>query len=317
MENGKYLSLVQASKTSMPTVSRVLNHKGGVDSETRKTVLELAIKMQMTLPPTPTDIYVILPQVPSYFWGTLYNELRQHLDQSGLKVSYHFRAKGTAEVFVVRHYLEDALACGAKAILIAAPISPDIQDALRRCTTKCPVFFLCSGEDGKDTYFFGTNAFDTGVQLAKECNQSFQHGKVAITGISPLAEQGFLSAFTGTSSKIVLGDGHSKTTAAHFARSISALLEHSSLDAVICLDGITSKICLALHKLRLDIPCYGLEYAPADIPYLQSGKIAVTLCQDLTTIAHLAATAAERYIQDGTLPEIRNTYVTPLRIVKP
>ncbi len=66
--------LARATDCGISTVSKVLSHKGEITTKTREKILRMAHQMGLNTPKSKDagDLYIILPQIPKYYWNTLY-----------------------------------------------------------------------------------------------------------------------------------------------------------------------------------------------------------------------------------------------------
>ena len=76
MKNDTLSSIAASMGVSKATVSRALNHCGGVDSETRERIL--AAVGETTVPEC--AIYSLLPDTPGFFWQEMRRGLGDHAD---------------------------------------------------------------------------------------------------------------------------------------------------------------------------------------------------------------------------------------------
>ncbi len=202
----------------------------------------------------------------------------------------------------------------ARAILIAAEIDESICKVTQRCMTQCPVFSVGDIREASHAFHFGAEPYLVGLRMADMLNSDMDHAHIAITMTNRFRKgvEGFLSAFGGTSTLLSFSDCFHSASAAIFAHTLSAAHEQHPFDAIVCMDGFADRLCLTMQKLKLDIPCCGLEHAPRIDPYLTSGILRGTLCNNLEATAHSVIDAIQRYLQDGRLPRERNTHIEPI-----
>ena len=72
------------SKYKKATLSRAIRHCSGVDSETRRQILA-SLSASSVGSNEICDVYVILPDVPQYFWKSAYHGICQMKSQLRIK----------------------------------------------------------------------------------------------------------------------------------------------------------------------------------------------------------------------------------------
>ncbi len=307
--------LIEAAGTDTSTVYKVIGHKSGVASETREQILRMAVDMGLARVSEPSDLYIILPQVPDYFWGKLCAVIQKELADTEWRVSFHFCAT-TRDFYVIDHYLQDARKSGARAVLIGTHLHDSSRVAIEQLCENGPVFFICEPQEQEDCYYFGTDFYTDGILLARRISLDFPTGNVILTGDSPERAAGFRAVFRGNVRVLPFDDIHLPSAPARFARALAEQAESTAVDALVCLDGITDKVCLAVSKLNRSLPCYGMECSAHVCTYLDRGLLTATLCQDLDTIAHLCITSVLQYLSSGIRPTRRATLVPSLLLEK-
>ncbi len=305
MEKSKLTAVAAELGTSRATVSKALNHCAGVSGAMRERILQAAAEKGLSGKPVSScDIYVILPETPEYFWGALYEALRDALaDCPWTSKGNLYSRMGDGDT--VERYLTEAEELGARAILIAARYEGLDQRLARLCTTKA-VFSICEPAV-TNGFYFGSDFAADGRALASHCLAENPGARRILLAGYPTERQAGLEA---RARELGVETDHMplgrQDTSAEIARSLWAAWEAKPFDAVICLDGIAGEVCAALKKCRLELPCYGFEHPPVQERY---GVPAGELCQDLPGIARAAVRAAVRYLEEGMLPERKWNYV--------
>ena len=160
MKNDTLSSIAASMGVSKATVSRALNHCGGVDSETRERIL--AAVGETTVPEC--AIYSLLPDTPGFFWQEMRRGLGDHADaRYPMKCNVYTRLR---DDFSVLSYLRESVR--ARVLLVAASVTPAIRETL---TALLPgrLVLLLSEDDGILTngFYLGSNAEADGYAMAE------------------------------------------------------------------------------------------------------------------------------------------------------
>ncbi len=160
MKNDTVTALAASMGLSKATVSRTLNHCGGVDTETRERILAAV----NTNEKHECAIYSILPDTPGYFWQEMRHGLSDGEDKRyPMKCNVYSRLRDN---FSVHAYLRES-SC-AHVLLIAASLTPTIRDMLTSFATERFVLLL-SEDDGIITngFYIGSDAESDGYAMAE------------------------------------------------------------------------------------------------------------------------------------------------------
>ena len=160
MKNDTVTALAASMGVSKATVSRALNHCGGVDSETRERIL--AAIGETTVPEC--AIYSLLPDTPGFFWQEMRRGLGDHEDmRHPMKCSVYTRLRDDYSVLA---YLRESVR--ARVLLVAASVTPAIREAL---TALLPgrLVLLLSEDDGILTngFYLGSDAEADGYAMGE------------------------------------------------------------------------------------------------------------------------------------------------------
>ena len=158
MKNDTVTTLAASMGVSKATVSRALNHCGGVDSETRERILAAAGDTQVP----DCAIYSLLPDTPGFFWQEMRRGLGEHEDPLyPMKCSVYTRLR---DDYAVCAYLRESVR--ARVLLVSASVTPPIRDIL---TSLLPGRFvlLLSEDDGVLTngFYIGSDAAADGYAM--------------------------------------------------------------------------------------------------------------------------------------------------------
>jgi DNA-binding LacI/PurR family transcriptional regulator len=315
MKQQKLSEISRASGKSVSTVSKVLRGCGGVDAETRTHILCTAADMRGSAGElTGNDIFVILPDNPKYFWKKACGAIRQSEIPVTLRlIAAISREQGEA---LLAHYISEAEASGARALILAAHLSDRLKQRLELLAQRMLVIQLCEYEPISNTFFVGSNGVQDGRALAscistdptRPLNVGVLRGAVSHTGVA--RTEGFLQ---GLPAEVRLFYVEKPSTAelyaSHLARAIDAL--GVPLDYLFCFDGLTTPACDALYKLRnqMQTRLIGFEYPPTAEKHVAAGRIAALAVQAPDEQTRLALSMAERYVRHRCFPDEKYCYV--------
>ena len=183
-------------------------------------------------------------------------------------------------------------------------------------------FFISEPSTLVNTFSFCSNSYEDGWQLGKLMRQHLPERKRVVIVISAnetanLRQRGFEDAvgLDRIYGRVNVPAGRLPLLPSILAREISAngLTE---LDTLCCLNGVTHKAALAIHKLgRLDnVVVIGFEKPSADNQYMRDGTIALLMVQDIAAQSRAAALAASEYVTTGLMPLQKYTMIrsTPM-----
>ena len=160
MKNDSAKAIAASMGVSKATVSRALNHCGGVDSATRERILAAAAETEVP----ECAIYSILPDTPGFFWQEIRRGLVDFEDEHyPMKCNVYTRLR---DDFSVLAYLRESER--AQVLIIAASVTPAVREVL---TALLPGRFvlLFSEDDAIFTngFYLGSNAEADGRAMAE------------------------------------------------------------------------------------------------------------------------------------------------------
>ncbi len=305
MKNSQLTALADRIGASSSAVSKAINHCPGLGAELRERILDIAATEGVSGRRTACDVYVILPDTPTYFWRAFLKALGEALEGRGLTAKYNvYTAFGDRAV--VERYLDEAEALSPSVLLIAAQ-DAGVEERLSAMSTRRAVISLIDPIPAPNVFFVGSDHRADGRMLCERVRREHPTARrVLLLSPSHTEERlaGFVEAAAGLDCRTVrLSGGES---AAELARMLDATRRAWPSDAVVCMNGSTQLLGMALKKCRLDLPCYGFETPPIDPRYpLPDGEVA----QELERIAEAAASIAADFVHDGVYPSSKCTYV--------
>lgn len=302
----KELSL--ESGLSQSTLSRALNHCAGTGEEAARIAGELKEKYDMN--PFTTDRYqvgLILPEGPKFFWSMAWQNLRVTLQETGVSYRPAFIESlrdSCAEIALSILHEMEAGSVGA----VIMPYFSACADFIAH--SKMRFFFLCEPSPLVNTFSFCSDSYQDGRQLGELLRERLPDRKRVVLVLSDnetsnLRQRGFEDAIGHDRllGRVTVPAGRLPLLPSILAREITA---HglTDLDTLCCLNGVTHKAALAVHKLgRLnDVVVIGFETPSADNQYMQDGTIALLMVQDIAAQSRAAALAAAEYVTNGLMP---------------
>ncbi len=320
--------IAEATNNSISTVSKVVNHSGGVSADRRYRIYRYICDNMIDIPaPHDVDIYAILPDVPVFFWHkishTLINKYLHARDKLNIYSSINVIPENT---FIVSKYIEQALGCRAKCILMSAPSA--FMSAVRNVPCSVPVFLLTEDGDTDEDhiYFIGSDSYGDGAQLAGYYAERHSYGNILIMYCGDIQNhvkrvEGFRDVLAGpgryTLRYAPLPPLGTKDFSSQLARSIYRISQSFSFDCVFAPDGLTPYLCGAIRKMGMEgsVRCLGFENAHINEQYVSSGVLEAVVKQDTAEQVRIAAEMARRYCINGELPE-KHKYYVPSEIIR-
>lgn len=244
MKSDTYQDLAKTLGIDRSTVSRAVRHCPGVDSKTRKMVLEEAIRSGIHGPVDRCSVYCILPDTPTYFWQSYYRELKEAFGQTDISVRYSIYSK-IYDSETVLLYLDYVKQSEAKVLIISAVLSPEITKKLEIMQNE-GLYVILLSEYGilPRSAYVGSNSYQDGEQIGWWfCQRYSQQTPLILNNISGNANvaqriSGFLHSLEQFSSiyaqkvpviRLTVNDfRNSKTIPAKYAAMIASIKEEYS-----------------------------------------------------------------------------------------
>ncbi len=293
--------------TSRSTVSKVLNHSFGIDDDLREKIFTAAdlygLKPKKSFE---YDIYVIMPETPTYFWGELYKKLSASFEKIERAVKFNIYSK-IGNSSVVERYLDEAERSNAKIIIIAAHYE-GMDSRLSRLSKMKKLFVICEDSNSDNAFVVGSNQETDGRLLAAHClNENPNVNNILLIGRTGARFNGFYKA---VENKVTLR--HLMPTREEIlglpalSRLLSRTYGDFPFDLIVCLSGFTSKVCMAVKKCDIYVPCYGFELPFIEERYMLPGG---TVVQDISSIADKTVQMADEYLRHSILPADKNIFI--------
>ncbi len=305
MKKSQIKKIAESIGTSTAAVSKAINHCSGIGNDLREQILSVAEEQGVNGKRIHScDVYVILPDIPAFFWEPVRNTLFRALEAHELTLKCNVYSK-LGDSSVVEHYLDEAEELNVPVIIVTAKYE-GLEERLSRLSYNGKaIFCFLENTPAKNVFFIGPDKYEDGRLLAEHCLADLPNAReFLILGNDRERLRGFADRAQGIHLRTLVSSVQS--TAAEIAREIDQIYRVSPFDAVVCMDGTTAKYCMALKKCKLSPPVYGCEDAPVDDRYvLPVGNI----CQSIEKSTEMIAYLAEKYVQTRTLPSSKYTYI--------
>lgn len=312
--------LSNESGLSQSTLSRALNHCAGTGEEAARIAGGLREKYDMN-PFTNANysVGVILPEGPKFFWSNAWQHLRVALIETGVAFRPAFieSLRDTCAELVLS-ILREMEAGGVGAVIM--PYLSTCADYI--ASSRMRFFFLCEPADLVNTFSFCADSHRDGYRLGTLLAEHMPDRRRIVCVLSDnesslIRQKGFVEAIgrDRIAGSITVPAGRLPLLPSIIARELTAR-RYTDLDTLCCLNGVTHKAALAIHKLGLlrDVAVIGFETPAADNQYMQDGTIALLMVQDIAAQSRAAAEAAAIYVTTGMMPRQKYTFIesTPL-----
>lgn len=167
---------------SKSTVSKAIRHCSGVDSETRQCILD-EIRIINYQPESECDVYVILPDIPQYFWHELRQGIKEGSREDLVSIKHNIYTNPKDENAVLA-YLDEAEELNARAIVISTYITPKIHEKLESLKEGRLILILSEYHELINGFFVGADAYMDGYRMGKEYLSRFSDRKLITLSIT-------------------------------------------------------------------------------------------------------------------------------------
>lgn len=302
MKNAQIGELASNYDVSKMTIKRVLNHCPGVNSDLREKILLNCEGLPYS---RICDVYVILPQVPIYFWGRIFELLLNELNQRDIKSKFNVYTK-LGDTASVENYLSEAEQLNARIILIAAK-NDGLTARLSKIAEKRAVFSIIENTAAKNVFYFGSDRVDDGCMLVERClAENPDIRRLLVIGSDSERLGGVVRAIGNRVSYCSIELNYD-TRAYELSRLISEQCKSGGFDAVLCLDGIVDRVFMAMKKCNLELPVYGFEIQAVEKRY---GFLSGAVCQNLEGTVRSVVNAVEKHLEYRMFPNSKKTIVS-------
>ncbi len=308
-------------KLSKATVSKAINNCPGVNSNTKRAVMQAACGYGY-LPSRPKQtLAAVLPSIPSYFWGDMRKRISAYAKEEKIDCKCY--------VYPNLYDTTDALRCteqavkdGASAVILAAPDTDEIKRLLESVASSVLIILIEEFLDIKNAFYIGADSFEQGYSLGKEYMESYPEAiSFAVLHSTEFYTErervkGFMQAVREYGREPVLdihSDTDSKTQSAGIARALA--VAKSAPDCIFCPSGNLSMAALAVKKLKADkqIHCIGFDINTESGTEGYENILSHILLQDTDIQAKKAVECAIEFLRYGNFPNQKMMWTKPAK----
>ncbi len=319
MNNKQIHKIADATNTSVATVSKVINHCYGVSSELRERVFLQSDKLVgKQTPKKPVMIYVIIPEVPNFFWNC---ELLSPKNPE-ITIKYNCYSRLGDDNTVIR-YLNEAISLNADVIIIATQNNAEIENTVRNLANDKLIIFLTEQHNIVNTFYVGSNPEKDGEILAENVLKHHDRSSkmLVLRDISPNKNTNSSSRFNAfiktVDNKIAFDVFNialkigSPSFASSIAMALSPAFEKEHYSSIAFFNGFAPNVCCAIQKLKLPykVNCFGFENSPQNQKWADAGFLKVVISQNFKEQLETALAFAEQYIKTQNYPNQKYTFV--------
>ncbi|MBQ7982334.1 MAG: LacI family DNA-binding transcriptional regulator [Clostridia bacterium] len=300
--------IAQKLGVSRATVSKTIRHCSGVDGDTRLRILRAAENTALLHAEGVCDIYCILPDTPSFFWGEMRRGILDGIAAANdaLRIKFNVISRLRDEETVL-YYLDEAEAMQARILILAVSVTDAVKQRLYTMTRTGGRMILLLSEYGEVTnsFYIGTDAFADGAEMARICSARFPDCTPYLFTVDgnpnvSLRIRGFSAQYGGRVIPIPV-DAHrianAKTLPSHIAAVLSASPIAQEAHAVLYVPFGIPGLQQAIRKARLPghLSCLCHDVTDAE-------AISAVCRQDVYAQGFAAVREADRYLRDSTYP---------------
>lgn len=320
MNDAKAKELANKLNVSTTTISRVIRHCGGVDSETRELILSESRHINY-IPTSICPIYTILPDIPQYFWRNIGDSLNIGADKDIAPIRHNIYTKLWDEMSVLE-YLNDAEHLNARVIIISALHTPAIQQKLREMASGRLILLLSEYQRISNCFYVGADSYADGYYLGEHYATHYADRKLVMFSLghsmnTTKRTEGFRQALLDKNAALL-------DTCRHVELESTIFKNFKLLPSKIA--GVLAKVTRANEPLCLyfssGIPDLSLALAKAKIPeqcvclchdYYKRNfeSIPIISCnQDVQTQSRTAVKLATNFVKNNLYPDQKETYIS-------
>lgn len=319
-------ALAQKMNVSRSTVSRALRHCGGVDTDLRNEILRAAAESG-NCSTEACDIYVILPQVPKYFWQRAYDgTARQNCEPYRMKLNICTKSTDSETALL---YLDEAERMGARVIIIAMQAAGVLRDRLETLAKDRLVILLTEYFENKNCFYVGGDPREEGRAVGKLWREHYADSEPIILDFYENTNPSLrIDGFTREIADLrvepqrlrIPNETYSnmKTAPSQIARMLFGnpiFNQKSKRSCIYCPNG-GFDISLAIYKLKLAVPpiciCHDVSTVGdpdfADAPSTRCDTVCI---QDVYAQAKRATELAIAYLDGIPLPKSKSIIIPP------
>ena len=172
MRNASVTEISKELSVSKSTVSKVLRHCPGVNSDLRAKILQHANEKKIA-DDSNCDFYFIIPDKPGYLWSELQNTLIAEKNQRNRRMTVHVYSQLGDETAVL-HYLEDARQKNAGIVILTALMTDRIRSKIKELLRNALVILLSEYDVVINCPYVGNDPFLDGKKMGHLYQEKYQ-----------------------------------------------------------------------------------------------------------------------------------------------
>lgn len=317
MAENKIKKIAELSGVSESVVKRALGNYSGISNKTKMRVLEVAEALGVCFKTKSTEVGIVIPTVPTYFWGAMRRGLSQSFSELDADFRFFLFSDIKNELDAI-NCLDVASKSGISVLIVCPPDTQRIKELIRTLSEKICVIVLEECVDIDGTYFVGEDAYNEGYLVAEKYLESFPESRrfAVISnrcGSKNPRDEGFCDAIKRSGvSKIInipMDFPFDKRTAgSRFARKIEPVAD--SIDCIFCSSGVIDMVSAALVKMkRENIHVIGFDSNLTGKAPQKKAFTKLVSTQNLSEQTRVASEVAEKYLKTGEKPALRQIFV--------
>ena len=162
---------------SRSTVSKVIRHCFGVNTETRQRVLRAAKDISELRPSGTCRIYCILPDMPSFFWQEMWRGIADAITERGTGAEADIKCNAYSRLHdeeTILSYLDEAEYMDARCVIIATAVTDAVRERISALCADSSRFIILLSEYGEipNAFYVGADSYGDGHRMA-ECASGF------------------------------------------------------------------------------------------------------------------------------------------------
>jgi len=315
--------IAQMLGVSRATVSKTIRHCSGVDGDTRLRILRAAEHTALLRAEGVCDIYCILPDTPSFFWGEMRHGILDGIAAANdaLRIKFNVISRLRDEE-TVQYYLDEADAMQARVLILAVSVTDAVKQRLNTMmrTGGRMILLLSEYGDITNSFYIGTDAYADGAEMARICAAHFPGCTPYLITVDgnhnvSLRIRGF-SAQYGSRVIPLPVDAHrianAKTRPSHIASVLSASPAAQEAHAVLYVPFGIPGLQQAIRKAGLQghLSCLCHDVTDAE-------PVSAVCRQDVYAQGFAAVREADRYLRDSTYPTQKHIRIPSIFLCTP
>ena len=313
---------------SRSTVSKVLRHCFGVNTETRQRVLRAAKGINELRPTGTCSVYCIIPDMPSFFWQEMWRGIGDAITRHGPGAESVVKCNAYSRLYdeeTVLSYLDEAEYMDARCVIIAAAATDAVK---KRVSALCAdtsrfVILLSEYADIQNAFYVGADSYGDGRRMAEHAMKYMRNltyrpdiFMLSLGSNFNISERinGFRDALSGYSPVTLPLDPermYSPKTLPSYLASLMTDVVPGDRESLLYVPMGLPALSLALKKSGLGdkVRCFCHDIRPEQGQWTPDGTIAYRCTQDIYNQGFTAVDLAFGYLKNRVYPDNKRVIV--------